>query len=109
MFGGPEPAGRALPWSLDRPPGGDHDGRNLRPECCDNVRSVRTHTVPPRASLELGRLDDTAAKHADRVGLTDSVLFHLVERVVGENDLAAREDCPQEPPGFRGPQRLCDW
>ena len=32
--------------------------------------------------------------------------FHFFERVAGENDLAARKNHPQEPPGFCGPQRL---
>jgi hypothetical protein len=73
------------------------------------MHSMRPHTIPPRAALELRRLDDAAAKDADRVRLTDSVLFHLVERVAGENDLTARKDRSQELSGFRGPQRLCKW
>lgn len=70
---------------------------------------MRPNAIPPRAALEFRRLDDPAAKDADRVRLADSVLFHLVERVVGENDLAAREDHPQDLSGFRGSQRLCKW
>ena len=50
---------------------------------------MRPDAIPPRAALKLRRFDP--AKDADRVRLADSVLFHLVERVAGENDLAARE------------------
>jgi hypothetical protein len=67
---------------------------------------MRSDPIAPRTALELGRLYNAAPEDADGVRLADPILFHLFERVAGENDLAAREDGPLELLGFCGRQRL---
>src|SRR5207344_1319629 len=86
---------------------GSHDrGNDLRTERGDHICTLRADSVAPRSARELRRLHHPAPKNVDRIGLTDSILFHLVERVVREDHLTARENGSEKLLGFSGPERL---